>query len=640
MSSRTALLVLTFVLVTAPAWCQETIDFPQNQGVDVGDGFDVVSSLKRMSPFVATKAKQLTTGGGQNVHQSFEVAETSERLEEVMNVSASGRYGAGFFNVSAKTDFTMSKNNDRYALNAIATSVVVNRETVLDGMPELGSSAKALLARENGLELFHRAHGDRFVYSISTGGEYYGIYTLRTSSDEDSMALAVSLKASNGLWSAKGSFEKAVKSVSTSRIENRQSIMIGGKGIPAPSTMEEMARLSETWAAQVADTDRAVPIKMYLQSYDVFPEYVEAVERATAIATMSDVMMDLGYNFYDFTVMANTVAYILANPDDFRFKDDRHRKLTLQELTSKKREMDKILAQMKAKRTEMANGTLQPAAYADLGLPTAEAFGASLFVPVRYRAKAGTVQVQLPNPQNIVPRHVPAGEQTRKLFDGSTYVRAGDCDMKGHKPRIRIVVDAVTSRDGSTLRASYHVTMQESTSDWTTFDVSGFGPELPAPKGLRFGRVVGGSGKLEKQEGKSRHGLYTYPGTGCIARAVDVRSDSKGADGNSVRVGMIELRPVTVTYVHEEDARREPFYMEQYWTPPQGLAAPKAYGGTDCRAPLVARRPMAVSIESPSAQAPGEQADETGTSQPRSTRRGSRRGFGRLLSVFKGKKRD
>src|SRR5690242_8689881 len=141
---------------------------------------------------------QEPTASGQEVVASISIVTTHEELMEQLGMSfaAQGRYG--FFTASAKASFAESSNFNSTSTFIVARCVVQNPMTRGRGFT-LTHDAAGLLDPAN-IERFKTAFGDSFVRGLQTGGEFYAVTRITSTSVATQSKLSASLHAAyNGL---------------------------------------------------------------------------------------------------------------------------------------------------------------------------------------------------------------------------------------------------------------------------------------------------------------------------------------------------------------------------------------------------------------------------------------------------------
>jgi hypothetical protein len=162
--------------------------------VQIFQGYDSVTGAGLGT---AMKGDSRTTGGLSEV--SYTGCETIETLSRALKVDQSLSVGFGpFGSVDEKMTFI-------YNLDVTTTSIsLVVYARHLEGKQTqtdfgLKPTVKPPVGNAELTKFFH-AYGDSFLSSVTTGGEYYAVYTFYTQTKTEQASLAAEMKA-KGVWS-------------------------------------------------------------------------------------------------------------------------------------------------------------------------------------------------------------------------------------------------------------------------------------------------------------------------------------------------------------------------------------------------------------------------------------------------------
>jgi hypothetical protein len=551
------------------AWCAvgpaaaETIEFIPDIGLAAGRGFDsFTGQVKRAAVADATTTE---LPGGQAVVHELRQLESVSQLEECLGISASGSYGKGPFNASAKAKFMRSHGMDRYSLHLLVGVKVKNRESGLQKL-ELSPEAKDLLLQPGGLELFHKAYGDRFVQGIAYGGEYYGMLRIESTSESNKTAIAASIRASGFGWSAAVGVQASLAEVAKTNSLDVKNIIVGGANLRPPSTVGEMIGFARDFPAAVGRD--GYPVKVVLSDYTVFPEY--AARFAAVETPQKAVLRDIGAEFLAYQTMRSDLDYVTKNPTQFRFQNPRHRQETLRTVANHARDVQKMQDRLEDARQGIIDRRLTPTTLAELGIPSVADYEAGVMLPPRYTSFAAPMEIRPESVQAHPLEWVKPGTIVRCFAQSGPRVAAGNGDMSGNGALVRVGATAQAVNGGRQLELTVTTTIQEAAPDWTTFRTDTKRTLLDVTRdlpGLRITKVHPAEGNLCAQVAKKDYRAHDYTnGRGLVLRASGVVADSKGSDVGTVGVRSIELAPVRVEFAHVEDLDREPYFMIPYGT--------------------------------------------------------------------------
>lgn len=569
-SNRSALYRVATVLILAVSLpCPgraELMDYKDGIGIQYGIGMDTIVYEGRRSPLVPT-AVMPAPGQGQSRETDVWRMETSSDMEQLFGASAELGYsipvlGGG---TSLKTTYLKRHTLSAYTLSYVIRSSVWLPETMVQS-PQLNNEARGILAQgAQGFPMFRSSFGDGFVRGIVSGGEYYGVINIKTSSEGDMRAVSSTLKNSYLGANATASFTSASSQVSTVSEMTVNQVYHGGPALPTPNSAADLARNADTQAQYLlTHPTSGTPISVDVADYLMFPEYY-------------GVYIDLGYerrallaelqrNYLEYVFVQNTLQYIENNQQEFRF-NPATRNAVLAEIRTKKNQINSVLAQIDQRYFQVSSGQSSATTLAALGVQPAADFSLTLRLPPRYWAalrwppeKAGPPaywEEKIP-PQSMYPLPGP----TR-----------GDGEMKGHKPRTTITAWLELGNAGKTLTLKYAIEMREGKADWTTFrdsrsvllvDLRGRGYSIKRLVGPTRGDIVW----VAPEDYHDWRTVTPSNPAASIIRLAKCRSDTSGNDRGKLGCTDIVFNNVGVEYVHDEDIptgsppRVQPYYDE------------------------------------------------------------------------------
>lgn len=159
-----------------------------------------------------------------------------------------------------------------------------------------------------------------------------------------------------------------------------------------------------------------------------------------------------------------------------------------------------------------------------------------------FLTKSKQNEARIDSSMNYCPNQTIALEPIEINNIAHTY---GDCDIKGHNPRITVNVTIL--RDGSRVYARGNVRIRESIPDYSTFESSFnfeiFNLDRQAPD-CSFAGIENSKGSVSADGGNNNHEQTRYYGTGVI-KYVDCLSDTKGNDCGRLYCN-IQLNDITI----------------------------------------------------------------------------------------------
>lgn len=232
-------------------------------GMDLGVGLDTLSGRQRGDGVVRTPAEEVTGAEGQTVSFFLDRIETLEQLETALGVSAEASVGFGIGGGSAKLDFVRNCSFNSFSLFMLARVAVMNSFRQMRDV-RLTESAAALVASGEG-ERFRERFGDSFVRGLLTGGEFFAVLEIETSSEGEKEDVSGQVEGGYGTFSAEVEFSSSVAALASHSSVKVSSFQRGGDTTQA-ETASAIAKKALEFGPDVAG-DRGVPYAVTLMDY-------------------------------------------------------------------------------------------------------------------------------------------------------------------------------------------------------------------------------------------------------------------------------------------------------------------------------------------------------------------------------------
>ena len=288
-------IMLLFIVPFSFGQNEETIEFINGLGIDVGRGFDLLKGQASARIPLVNRTHGLLPGGQRTTFELKQISNSVD-LEEALGVDVDVSGSFLFWSASAKTLFLKEKKINKYNLNYMIKSSVLNQEDILSTDPVLTEDAKKMLNDPKNLNQFTLAYGSHFVYGLVTGGEYFGILEIECLSESDKLLVDQSIKAGGLFWDARAAFSYKVKEIAKTHKLSLKEIIIGGVGVKPSTSVDEMITLAQSFPAKVLTNP--VQTHAILMPYTVFPEYS---------AIFNDLDLDRRYALLETTIIPHGV---------------------------------------------------------------------------------------------------------------------------------------------------------------------------------------------------------------------------------------------------------------------------------------------------------------------------------------------
>ncbi|MGR4928172.1 hypothetical protein ACIPUD_15485 [Bradyrhizobium sp. CAR08] len=224
---------------------RRTVEYPQQSGARLADGWDFVTNTRVYSQCINYGAA--ATDGFQQARMDYTQAVDTETFFASLNVNTSANVSGGIGNFSGKAEgsfnveasFKLTSKDDLIVAHASvvngATYVTAQTErTAADGKSDSGStnavnivnpatkeniagvkiSAGALnLLKDGGREMFRAACGDGFIAAIGTGADLYLLYHFTDLETDKRLKIFTSMKGGGGVgvFNAGGSMDSTLQ---------------------------------------------------------------------------------------------------------------------------------------------------------------------------------------------------------------------------------------------------------------------------------------------------------------------------------------------------------------------------------------------------------------------------------------------
>ncbi|MDQ1677841.1 MAG: hypothetical protein QOC93_2985 [Actinomycetota bacterium] len=259
-------------------------------------------------------------GQGQTVWFEMLSISSSRQLSENLNIAASASFKMGI-QAAAEFNLATSKDINNYHFYALIRCRVVNAPRLIRNAV-LKKDAATLLV-QYGWESFASQYGWEFVDGIQSGGSYFALLEVQTSSEQQKRDVGAKLGAYFGPFELSSELKSTMKSVADIAAINVSVTRSGGSGEIVHTTVDKM--LEE--AANFPATAKAEPVNILALTADyrsaiVMPHVPppDSLPRAQQRKTLED----LGKAYMRLRDYKASVEFVLdhfADFDDFRDLD-------------------------------------------------------------------------------------------------------------------------------------------------------------------------------------------------------------------------------------------------------------------------------------------------------------------------------
>jgi hypothetical protein len=176
----------------------DSIDTPYVVGMNYGVGVNFMNGSIAGKGIVSGPPVQPTQAIGQSVRYTLSIVKSFEDLYTSLGISVAASGHFGLFKGSAKFDFATESKFNSQSTFILARCVVDNAFSQIEDARVVPDSDAYDLVKNGRQDDFTKRYGNGFVRGLQTGGEYFAVISITSSSREEQENIAASLSASYG----------------------------------------------------------------------------------------------------------------------------------------------------------------------------------------------------------------------------------------------------------------------------------------------------------------------------------------------------------------------------------------------------------------------------------------------------------
>jgi hypothetical protein len=299
----------------------QSVNIPWAPGMNYGMGVNLLTgdiAGKAIRPIEDSKEiSEPTNAGGQTVSYDLVQINSMEELYSSigMSVEASGRYG--LFNASAKAKYANESKFNSQSTFLMARCVVMNAFTQVED-PQIKEEAISFFQNE---KKFRDRYGDSYVRGMQTGGEFFVLISITSSTKEEQQSIAASLRATYGTKLSKvdGSAELSADTQSKiSRSEIRVSTYQRGgrgEGQALVKTVEAAIDRLKAFPSQVEENP--VPYEVQVANYYTLP-FPEEPQNLVDLENQKFALEEYARNQLKYISLRNDVEFMQLYPKYYK----------------------------------------------------------------------------------------------------------------------------------------------------------------------------------------------------------------------------------------------------------------------------------------------------------------------------------
>lgn len=289
-------------------------------GMNLGLGYNTASLS--VHPFSAlentTQIYSTAKASGQQVTFKLEMASSTLSISDQLNISARASLKfASMASGSAKVNFVNSFRQNSYTVYVLVQVHVTNEQTLLD-LTKTGLTKDAAILYATNPKAFVKQHGDSFIYGLITGGNYFGVLEIESSSATEFREIKASLsgKANFGVYSgsASATMSQSLEKITSSYKMKASVLRDGGEGGLRQITADQLINDALNFPNEVLN-GKGISLSALVVPYNHIPTPLSA--EPISVAGQKDVLEQLGRDYFKFTKYRNDLQFALDNQNLF-----------------------------------------------------------------------------------------------------------------------------------------------------------------------------------------------------------------------------------------------------------------------------------------------------------------------------------
>lgn len=286
------------------------------EGMSYGRGYNRLTGEAMPSPAVVGETAKIKNAEGQRVTTSCRITTDVKTLHESLgiDIEAGGSYMG--FSGSAKVQYAEQCDFSSFSTYIVVKVTVTNAfEDIQD--PKFHQDAEELIEANNTVR-FRERFGDCFISGLRTGGEYFAIYQLTSTSEAKKTSLAIDVEASyqGGLASAElRSRIQTARESTEDHVDTKVYVYREGSVRTADITAEDIMETARQFPVEVG-TGEAFVYGAMLQDYKALKNPNDAFDYYQ-IEAQRQALKELAEVRFQFLGLRDDISYILKRSDDF-----------------------------------------------------------------------------------------------------------------------------------------------------------------------------------------------------------------------------------------------------------------------------------------------------------------------------------
>jgi len=295
----------------------QSTDIPWAQGMNYGMGVNLLNGSvagKAVDPKTITAPTQ---AAGQTVRYNLALISSFEELYSSIGISveASGHYG--LFSASGKFNYAKESKFNSQSTFLLARCVVENAFTQAEDA-QIKDEASELL-KKGKTTLFQERYGNGFVRGMQTGGEFFAVISITSSSQEEQESLAASLQAKYGGIFASVEVDMKLDSETKSKAFRSElrvaTYQRGGTGDEQSFTGDIESVMVRLKAFPLQVQNNPVPYEVQIANYNTLA--LPEGPNLNDIRAQKEALVDYERIHLKYLTLRNDIEFLQLHPDFF-----------------------------------------------------------------------------------------------------------------------------------------------------------------------------------------------------------------------------------------------------------------------------------------------------------------------------------
>jgi hypothetical protein len=300
----------------------QSSNLPYAEGMNYGVGVNLLNGKIPGKAVDPGEEKGPSGALGQTVKYNITLINSFEELYSSIGIAVEANGQFGLFNASGKFKYANESKFNSQGTFLLARCVVENAFTQVEDATIKPEASKLLV--QGRTDLFQRRYGDGYVRGQQTGGEFFAVISLVSSSQEEQTSIATSLRAKYGGLFASAALSVELDTNTKNKLARSQlsisTYQRGGLGDEQTLTDDIEAVMKRLKAFPVQVKNNPVVYEVQVASYETLalPDGPNPID----IQAQKDSLVDYARIQVKLNNLRNEIEFVQLHPDYFESPPD------------------------------------------------------------------------------------------------------------------------------------------------------------------------------------------------------------------------------------------------------------------------------------------------------------------------------